>query len=306
MGRKALDLTGQKFGKWTATKRIKKSTPTKWQCECECGEQAEVQVSSLKNGTSTSCPECRVTAGRGCFGNQRGRREYVDFIEAIQYGARYGMHLCLEDKDALIPGGNNKAFQFACDCLDRSITGGSHAISIKKLFDHSWTDREMRRFRQCDHHADYIAHGIENSMDPDPPQHPSQAGRLLDEPYRFLEDRKGNDLDCFLEMGEKWERGLIVDERLDGRVCPGLFHIPSEQWVWHPDFDPLEWDRGFWKDMPKFWYFEKGDIVKARDERGLWIVDDLVEEQYILERIDSGELKYVDHITNLHLIYREI
>lgn len=54
---KALDLTGQKFGKLTAIKKAKPRNDryTRWICECECGNISEVRTDYLRNGHTTSC-----------------------------------------------------------------------------------------------------------------------------------------------------------------------------------------------------------------------------------------------------------
>lgn len=51
-----LDLTGQQFGKLTAIKRAEnRGSKTYWLCECECGNQKEVQTSHLRSGLIKSC-----------------------------------------------------------------------------------------------------------------------------------------------------------------------------------------------------------------------------------------------------------
>lgn len=57
---KALDLTNQKFGKWTALYKISVprgdgKTRTYWHCICECGTERDVVTDSLRNGKSKSC-----------------------------------------------------------------------------------------------------------------------------------------------------------------------------------------------------------------------------------------------------------
>lgn len=57
---KFIDLTGQRFGRWTVIKRaeIEKKSPkddVKWLCVCDCGTQKIVKGASLKAGLSTSC-----------------------------------------------------------------------------------------------------------------------------------------------------------------------------------------------------------------------------------------------------------
>lgn len=56
---KALDLTGQKFGKLTAISKLpSKNRKTYWLCKCDCGNETEVQTSHLRNGNTQSCGKC--------------------------------------------------------------------------------------------------------------------------------------------------------------------------------------------------------------------------------------------------------
>lgn len=53
---KALDLTGQKFGRLTAMYREpSRNGKTYWYCKCECGGEKSVQTCHLKAGTIQSC-----------------------------------------------------------------------------------------------------------------------------------------------------------------------------------------------------------------------------------------------------------
>lgn len=57
-GRKATDLTGQKFGKLTAIKRVENSPQNavaRWLCRCECGVEKIMYASNLTEGATTSC-----------------------------------------------------------------------------------------------------------------------------------------------------------------------------------------------------------------------------------------------------------
>ncbi len=51
------DLTGQRFGKLTALRPTgrKIGTNTAWLCQCDCGEQVEINGASLSAGRSKSC-----------------------------------------------------------------------------------------------------------------------------------------------------------------------------------------------------------------------------------------------------------
>lgn len=71
---KAIDLTGQKFGRWTALKRSHvKDGQTLWLCRCECGKEQSVYLFSLRDGTSKSC---------GCLKNE----------VASEFHTRHGSH----------------------------------------------------------------------------------------------------------------------------------------------------------------------------------------------------------------------
>jgi len=55
MGR--IDITGQRFGRWTviAFAKIDAKRNVYWSCVCDCGERRVVQGGALKNGKSFSC-----------------------------------------------------------------------------------------------------------------------------------------------------------------------------------------------------------------------------------------------------------
>lgn len=53
---KALDLTGKKFGRLTALRRLpNQGRRTMWECECECGNIVAVRTENLRSGHTTSC-----------------------------------------------------------------------------------------------------------------------------------------------------------------------------------------------------------------------------------------------------------
>ena len=56
MGRKAIDITGQRFGRLTAIKFIiKPKQKSLWLCRCDCGNYKEVSYSALVSGHTMSC-----------------------------------------------------------------------------------------------------------------------------------------------------------------------------------------------------------------------------------------------------------
>jgi hypothetical protein len=57
MGRKALDLTGQRFGRLVAVEKtdIRKDGKIVWKCICDCGNYCFVMSNILKRGMTNSC-----------------------------------------------------------------------------------------------------------------------------------------------------------------------------------------------------------------------------------------------------------
>lgn len=64
-GRKAQDLTGQRFGKVVVIDRGEKvfypsgDSKIHWNCVCDCGNSVVTSTGSLKKGNTTSCGKCR-------------------------------------------------------------------------------------------------------------------------------------------------------------------------------------------------------------------------------------------------------
>lgn len=57
---KLIDLTGQRFGRWTVIERAPakvtgRQATTMWLCRCDCGNAKVVSGTNLKNGASKSC-----------------------------------------------------------------------------------------------------------------------------------------------------------------------------------------------------------------------------------------------------------
>ena len=99
MGRKAINLIGQKFGRLTVLERdtTKRSNYAYWICRCNCGNIISVRRDSLINGRTQSC---------GCLQKEA---HTVDLI-----GQKFG-HLIVLKKDASKIGGS--AYWICrCDC----------------------------------------------------------------------------------------------------------------------------------------------------------------------------------------------
>lgn len=100
-----MDLTGQKFGKWTVIERVVSNTcQPKFLCRCECGTERIIASQNLRKGNTTSC---------GC-----DRKKYIDLT-----GQRFGRLVAVRRVE------NNHKWGFVnflckCDCGNEKIVGG--------------------------------------------------------------------------------------------------------------------------------------------------------------------------------------
>lgn len=78
------DLAGQTFGKWTVLylSGHGSNNHSRWHCICACGNEGDVDGSSLISGASTSC---------GCYQKEKARESLLDDLT----GQRFGMFLVL-------------------------------------------------------------------------------------------------------------------------------------------------------------------------------------------------------------------
>lgn len=67
-----IDLTGERFGRWTVIDRA--GAEFAWNCKCDCGTRKKVGAQSLRRGDSTSC---------GCF----QREEFAKKRYRLTHGA---------------------------------------------------------------------------------------------------------------------------------------------------------------------------------------------------------------------------
>ena len=102
-----IDLTGQRFGRWTVISRaddhFTKSgiRVTMWNCVCDCGTHKVVMGNSLRKGTTQSC---------GCYSQEVKSKRFIDRNKKIaKYGSAYKerlfhiwkgiIHRCYNQKD---------------------------------------------------------------------------------------------------------------------------------------------------------------------------------------------------------------
>ena len=113
MPRKAIDISGRKFGKWNAIDRAPSQVTSNdnkvrdalWNCKCDCGMVGVVSGAELRHGYSTQCKCCAVveltrhglthTSVWNTWRNMRSRCENPKDSGYGNYGAR-GIKVCDE------------------------------------------------------------------------------------------------------------------------------------------------------------------------------------------------------------------
>lgn len=102
--RQKIDLTGQKFGKWTVINEIpeRKDGKIYWHCKCECGNERDVYGYWLRKGKTKSC---------GCL-----QKEIMTKIHLIDLtGKRFGNLIVLQ-KEGNAKDTGEAIWKCQCDC----------------------------------------------------------------------------------------------------------------------------------------------------------------------------------------------
>lgn len=99
----AVDLTGKRFGKLVAIKRLPKNenqygTSRWWMCKCDCGNYTSVQTKQLNFGSVQSCGKCHFS---------RGEQKISNILKSlcINYTTEHMFNDCINQK-------TNKSLRF--------------------------------------------------------------------------------------------------------------------------------------------------------------------------------------------------
>ena len=106
MGRKAIDVSGQKFGRLTVLRRtFAINGQARWDCLCDCGNGINVAGTNLKHGNTRSCG-CLLTnvlEKRNIIHGLARTSEYETWCRAKISAEKRGLQFDLEPSDIIYP-----------------------------------------------------------------------------------------------------------------------------------------------------------------------------------------------------------
>lgn len=106
MNKNVIDLTGQKFNRWTV---LSYEGNGKWNCRCDCGTEKIVSGDSLKRGQSKSCGCFRVEVNKTRPKPEKTGRNIKDIT-----GQVFGFLTAIEPTNKR--SGNSAIWKCECTC----------------------------------------------------------------------------------------------------------------------------------------------------------------------------------------------
>lgn len=110
---KLIDLTGERYGRWTVVRRAEKKCgrdTTYWLCKCDCGAERIVSGATLRRGESKSC---------GCLQRELASKQFtVDMVGQI-----HGRLIVIERYGH--DGFGNITWLCRCDCGNEKVIAGA-------------------------------------------------------------------------------------------------------------------------------------------------------------------------------------
>lgn len=121
---KAIDLTGQRFGRLTVISRAEsRNGKTIWHCKCDCGNEKDVIYDNLKRGRTQSCG-CiqKEIASNLCKDLSKSERPYEDLT-----GKRFGNLIVLKRNRNI--KSKHIHWECKCDCGNTTTVSATHLRS---------------------------------------------------------------------------------------------------------------------------------------------------------------------------------
>lgn len=117
MARKTIDLTGQKFNRWTVIRFYEtKNRKTYWECQCDCGAIKIVAGHNLKDGSSKSC---------GCLQREKAKEHAKDLT-----GQKFGRLTVIERAGTNTRRG--AVWECRCECGNTTYVDTNSLTRTKK------------------------------------------------------------------------------------------------------------------------------------------------------------------------------
>ena len=167
---KALDLTGQRFGRLTVIERAEnnKRGCTMWLCKCDCGNTTISRGSDLKIGKTQSCgctiKEFLHTRVFNLTGQRFGRLTVIERAENNKCGNTMWLCKCDCGNTTIAQGTHLKSHHTqSCGCFQKDISTKHHQ-SHSRLY-YVWRSMKYRCYnKNHKNYKDYGGRGI--SIDP--------------------------------------------------------------------------------------------------------------------------------------------
>lgn len=162
---KALDLTGQRFGRLTVIERAEnnKHGNTMWLCQCDCGNTSIVCSANLKKSTvSCGCKRQEFLNSRAfnLIGQRFGRLIAIERVENDKHGQSQWLCRCDCGNTTTVLGcslksGNTKS----CGCFQKDISTKHHQSHSRLHF--VWNGMKSRCYNKNNkYYKDYGGRGI--------------------------------------------------------------------------------------------------------------------------------------------------
>lgn len=124
MGRKAIDLTGQKFGELTVLERAGSNSDKKalWLCKCSCGNTKIILGKSLRSGKVTNCGCKRKTLIKDLTNQVFGRLTVISEAGRDNNGKVMWKTRCICGNEKIVRGSDLlKGSIISCGCYKSEI-----------------------------------------------------------------------------------------------------------------------------------------------------------------------------------------